>query len=261
MAELALSPDISRPIFLTLLTEDRSKVTSGILTLSSSEKKNCRRAVLKVIGERAGVKNRFWGCRTVSALDSVTGILSKMPDRISDEEFRRVSRVLKTDYAPSKGNGSQPRVSHVRIIHQIYGLFRDNKPMSRLFQNSLQRWRQVAENMGAIHHLWSADEVDALVKQFYPQVWPAYRNVPFSVMRADIARVVILHKHGGMYVDCDIFPNRETYTQSDLAIQKIYSTSYSTSMFHKHLEAQRKHSVAGRKRLAAQRKHLSLIHI
>ena len=84
--------------------------------------------------------------------------------------------------------------------------------------------------MGAQHHLWSADELDALIKQKYPQFWPTYCNVPFSVMRADIGRIAILHSYGGLYADLDVYPNRETYAAATLAIRKVFTTGHRTAM-------------------------------
>ncbi len=114
--------------------------------------------------------------------------------------------------------------------------------MSSLFKNSLHRWRQVAQRMGAQHHLWSADEVDALIKQQYPSLWLIYRDVPFSVMRVDIGRVAILHHYGGMYADLDVFPNRDTYAQATFAVQKVYASGR-CSRKAKCVPAKRKHNV------------------
>ena len=74
--------------------------------------------------------------------------------------------------------------------------------------------------MGAQYHLWSANEVDALMKQHFLQFWEMYQNGAFPVMRANIARVYILHQYGGMNVDLDVYPNCKSFTQVPLAVQK-----------------------------------------
>ena len=132
----------------------------------------------------------------------------------------------------STEDGSQPGLSEpapVQIIHQIYGLYRDGKPMPRLFQNSQSSWQALAQEMGALYHLWSADEVDALIKQHYSTFWGMYTRAPFPVMRADIARICILHKYGGMYADMDVVPNAKCFAQVPLAVQKTYTTGYNTA--------------------------------
>ena len=110
----------------------------------------------------------------------------------------------------------------VAWVHQIYGVFRDGKAMSALFQRSQQRWRQVATDMGAEYHLWSADELDSLVKQQYPASWRMYVDARYPVMRVDIGRVAILHAYGGMYADMDTVPNRNRYSQTPLSVGRAF---------------------------------------
>ena len=106
----------------------------------------------------------------------------------------------------------------VAFIHQIYGLYRDGKPMNARFVESQRRWEQLAVSIGARYHLWNADEVDTLIRTRFKFMWDTYQNVRFPVMRADIGRVAILHEYGGLYSDLDVFPNRPSYRQVPLAI-------------------------------------------
>ena len=198
----------------------------GILTMTVSLRgaETKQRAVLRVAGE----DDRYFGTRRSTAVESTEDLLDRMSDRLSDEERSRILAVVR-DFdqrrsfsvpSPGRIRGSQPRC--VLLVHQIFGVFRDNKPMSRLCQNSLRRWRQVAQQMGGRHHLWDADEVDALVKQNYPQHWDMYHNVAFPVMRSYIARIAILHRFGGLYADLDTYPNRSAYSATSFAVQKVH---------------------------------------
>ena len=45
-------------------------------------------------------------------------------------------------------------------------------------------------------------------------------------MRADMARIAILHRYGGMYVDLDVFPIADTFAQADLAVQKVFVPAF-----------------------------------
>jgi len=103
------------------------------------------------------------------------------------------------------------------MVHQIYGLYRDGEPLSPLFLESKRRWEQVAAAMGARYHLWSADEVDTLVRTRYPFMWETHTHVRYPVMRADIGRVAILHAYGGLYSDLDVYPNRYEYRQTSFS--------------------------------------------
>ena len=116
--------------------------------------------------------------------------------------------------------GSQP-TSPVRWVHQIFGLFKDDKPMSDLFMGSSAKWQKLAFDMNATYHMWNADETDTLIRDHYPFIWKVYQNVRYPVMRCDIARVAILHRYGGMYTDMDVYPNRLEYAQCDLAVLAV----------------------------------------
>ena len=209
------------------------KLTHGILTISSSvrgaEKK--WRAVLRVVGEQG----RYFGTRRSSAVESTEELLDRVSARMSDEERSRILAVVLDFHergsfsaaCPERIRGSQPSKiagssECVSLIHQMFGIFRDDKPMSRLFENSLRRWRQVAQQMGAKHHLWTADEVDALICQRYPEHWDMYRSVAFPEMRSDIGRIAILHSYGGLYADLDVYPNRPAYSAAKFAVKKVH---------------------------------------
>jgi len=183
------------------------------------------RAVLRVVGD----KDRKFGTYSEDPVVTAKNLLESMGFRVGIDERDRVLKVVK-DLCGTTSHGSQPSNRPcVAIIHQIYGLFRDGKAMPKLFETSQMRWRQVAKQMGATYHLWSADEVDALMKKRFAFLWDTYKDVPFPVMRADIARVAILHHYGGMYVDLDVFPNTNIFLQAPLAVQKQYTSGYKTA--------------------------------
>jgi len=234
------------PIACELLTQARSTLTNGSLAIyvARSGKETMFKAVLSVAGEtdRNGRINRYFGTNHASAVGSARNLLSRITDRVSDEERTRVLEVVRDVHGPRVHVLGLPTGSHcVSLVHQVYGVFRDDKPMPRLFENSLQRWREVAQHMGAQHHLWSADELDALIKQKYPQIWPTYRSVAFLVMRADIGRIAILHSYGGLYADLDVYPNRNAYAPASLTVQKVFNNNHRTAM-KKWLPAKDKHS-------------------
>jgi hypothetical protein len=76
--------------------------------------------------------------------------------------------------------------------------------------------------MGARYHLWNAAEVETLMRTRYPQFWDTYQTVRYPVMRADIARIAILHAYGGLYADLDTMPNRQSYAQAPLAVCSVW---------------------------------------
>ena len=109
----------------------------------------------------------------------------------------------------------------VQFVHQIYGLFGDNKPMSEVFVRSHTAWKQCAVGMDATYILWDSDQLETLMRVHYPEFWDMYKNVRYPVMRVDIGRIAILHHYGGLYADLDTFPNRIWYARSQLAVCSV----------------------------------------
>ena len=111
------------------------------------------------------------------------------------------------------------------IIHQIYGVFRDNKPLSDfpLFVDSKKAWMKVAKDAGYRYKLWNDDMCTKLINK-YPEFKKMYNSVKFPVMRADIIRFLILYDEGGMYVDMDVFPLKKKYEFDRLAFCEYYYT-------------------------------------
>jgi len=204
------------------------------------------KAVMRIEGN----SKRFFGAVRLSIVDAVKALVQKYAHRIESAEMLRLERVTASmqarrmaqpcngpsvpkpkslaDSQPSSLMPAQSNRGDVRwqrdgvsFIHQIYGLFGDNKPMSPLFQESHCRWKDVANRLGAKYHLWNAEDLESLVKQRYPQLWDMYCGVRYPIMRCDIGRIVIIHAYGGLYADLDIFPNRTWYEQSSLCLSRV----------------------------------------
>ena len=161
---------------------------------------------------------------TTSEHARIRRAVMELPDREDTLGNNTTPRKTVKKYKVRKG--SQPTTvpsvvvtpKPVERVHQIYGLFRDGKPMPDLFKKSQLRWEQVALTIGAKYHLWTADEVDTLVSDHYPDVIEMYRNVRYPIMRVDIGRIVILHCYGGLYADLDVVPCHAAFHQVDFAV-------------------------------------------
>lgn len=89
-----------------------------------------------------------------------------------------------------------------RVIHQIWlGESGGPEPPPR-FREAAATWR--AEHPEWQYRLWDAVEVDQLFASARPDLHALYRAYPHWVQRADAARYLILHEHGGVYADLDI---------------------------------------------------------
>ena len=89
-----------------------------------------------------------------------------------------------------------------RVIHQIWlGESGGPQPFPR-FREAAATWR--AQHPGWQYRLWDGAEVDQLLASARPDLHALYRAYPHWVQRADAARYLILHEHGGVYADLDI---------------------------------------------------------
>ena len=233
----------TRKLPLTLLPEGSKKPTNAFLAIQNGVKSYRNiwyRASLPVMGE----SKRRWDTENPDACNTAEVLPSRWPSQIAISERHHVLDLVKETYGTT-GNGLQPRcppASPVKIIHQMYWLFRDGKPMDAWFLSSQLKWRKLASQMGAQYHLWSADEVDALIKQRYPHLWHTYVQCPCPVQRADIGRICILYCCGGMCADLDVEPNVTTFAEASWAVQKTDVSGYKRKKPKYHI-TKNKHSV------------------
>lgn len=88
-----------------------------------------------------------------------------------------------------------------KILHQTGPTDRTSwHPLWIDCQESLQRHFPDWE-----YRFWNDEDIDRLVHDHYPQYWDLYQSFPIHIMQIDFVRWCILHRHGGLYVDLDIF--------------------------------------------------------
>ena len=235
-------PQSNEAVKFVIASLDGSQPSSGTLTVTNVNVGVAISGLRTTTGPRAWrciivlpEKKRCYGPARENIRDAVEHQLIKFSLRIPDEEKQRLQAVASamqlrrcgTEVGAATTSGSQPMLSGwkwqrgVSFVHQMHGLFGDDKSMSPLFKSSMERWQLVAKKMRATYHLWSAAEVESLVKQRYPQFWDMYCNVRYPIMRCDIGRLCIIHAYGGLYSDLDVLPNREIYTQVPFAVSRV----------------------------------------
>ena len=249
-------PPTNEALKFELASLDGSQPSSATLTVTSTPQPSSARtpgqAQLRKGEDRIQAwrcivregKERCFGPARPTIKEAVQHMLNKFSERITDVERKRLEdaalamqlRRCGTDASEARMQGSQPSAAIqtgwqwqrcVAFVHQMYGLFGDDKPMTPLFETSHQKWQAVAKTMHAVYHLWSAAEVESLVKQRYPQFWDMYCNVRYPIMRCDIGRLCILHAFGGLYSDLDVVPNRASYAQVPLAVSRVHEWAHS----------------------------------
>ena len=90
-----------------------------------------------------------------------------------------------------------------KIIHQIWLGGTDGlpEPPPHLAEAS-RSW--VTRHPDWEYRTWSGEDIVALFQRARPDLLELYRRYPYFVNRADAARYLILHEHGGVYADFDV---------------------------------------------------------
>jgi len=84
-----------------------------------------------------------------------------------------------------------------KLIHQT-AKTRDIPPKWLAYQTKLR-----ALHPDWSYRLWTDEDNLAFVKAEYPQLLDIYQKLPINIMRVDVIRYLIVHKHGGLYLDLD----------------------------------------------------------
>jgi len=91
-----------------------------------------------------------------------------------------------------------------KIIHHIAP--KDRNFWHPIWKSCYQSWIDNFSQDEYVYMLWNdAEDIDNLVKNSYNQYWKFYKNLPYHIMKIDMARLLILHKYGGIYSDMDVF--------------------------------------------------------
>ena len=85
-----------------------------------------------------------------------------------------------------------------KIIHQVY---EDLSGPPETLQKISSSWRRL--NPEWEYRFWNKNDIDAFLKEYYPDFISTYYAFQYPVQRWDSIRYLILYKVGGLYVDMD----------------------------------------------------------
>jgi mannosyltransferase OCH1-like enzyme len=89
-----------------------------------------------------------------------------------------------------------------RIIHQMW---KTNHLLTYPIENSHSEWKKFYPNYEI--RLWTDEDLEILINtEEYKYLKSIYLSYPYSIQRADLSRLIILHSEGGIYADLDVFP-------------------------------------------------------
>lgn len=89
------------------------------------------------------------------------------------------------------------------IIHQMW---KSSNISSYPAAASYPSWRDAFEPLNYTVSLWTDEELHELVRTNYSWLLPTYEGYSQNIQRADVARLLVLHAYGGIYMDLDVHP-------------------------------------------------------
>ena len=110
------------------------------------------------------------------------------------------------------------------MIHQVYGIFDDGiswRDIPKYKDNMLE-----TQNFCKVHNyeykLWDLKDSEKLIEDNYSEYLDLWKKFRYPIQKADFVRYCILHKYGGLYIDCDIRPMKNLDAVFDEPIYFVY---------------------------------------
>lgn len=119
-------------------------------------------------------------------------------------EKREGFRGLYTPTPPPQRKKSRPIVQEDGIppvVHQLAPKNRDKWPL--IWNKCQKSWKQEFRKPEFSYQMWNDSSLRRFVKQYYPEHYDFYLELPKKINRIDLARYFILHRLGGIYADMD----------------------------------------------------------
>ncbi len=92
-------------------------------------------------------------------------------------------------------------------IHRVWINIGNNKKMGKVEKYcEIELEKYCRENNHRLY-FWTEINIMELLENKYPQYIKLYNSFKYGIMKVDFIRWIILHSHGGLYVDCDIIIN------------------------------------------------------
>lgn len=107
-----------------------------------------------------------------------------------------------------------------KIIHQTW----KNKDLPPILQEIVKHNKELLTSKGYEFMLWDDDEILELIKREYPHILKIFEATKTGVQRGDIARIILVHHYGGIYIDLDILIIQDPEDIIDMNSNKLHIT-------------------------------------
>lgn len=92
-----------------------------------------------------------------------------------------------------------------KIIHQTW----KTEHIPKQWKYAVQSCKTI--NKEFTHMLWTDENMDKFVKQYYPNFYKIYKSYKYNIQRCDVFRYLVLYKYGDIYLDMDIICNKNLF--------------------------------------------------
>ena len=72
--------------------------------------------------------------------------------------------------------------------------------------------------------LWTDKDISELIQKEYPHIFKVFEATRTGVQRGDIARILLVHHYGGIYIDLDILLLKDPEDMIDMSSNKLHIT-------------------------------------
>jgi mannosyltransferase OCH1-like enzyme len=95
-----------------------------------------------------------------------------------------------------------------KIIHQMAP--KSQKLWHPIWKHCHPTWKKHFPEGEYEHFMWTDDKIMDFDEE-YPEYLFLYHAFPYTIMKIDFARALVLHKYGGIYADMDYFCTKNFY--------------------------------------------------
>lgn len=89
-------------------------------------------------------------------------------------------------------------------IPKIFHLTWKTRQLPTTYQKNFNAWQELHPDYE--FKIYDDNDIKDFIFEHYPEFSSLYMSFPKHIMRVDFVRYAILHKYGGIYVDCDTYP-------------------------------------------------------
>ena len=138
----------------------------------------------------------------------------------------RSNQFTMSDHIDNSTNENPNYLKIPKIFHQIWFDFGNGNKIPTNFERNTKRLLEL--HPGWEIKLWSEEQVEKLIIDNVPEFLDVWQGYDKKIKKHDSSRVIILHTHGGVYLDHDFIPikNIEVLLGDNTFVIASEETSY-----------------------------------